>query len=40
MACPQVADGEDGLQIRTVVANILHKPQQAADKGAVHQLGA
>jgi hypothetical protein len=37
MAHPQVADGEDGLQIWRVAVNILSK--QAADKGLSSSLG-
>jgi len=33
MACPQVADGGDGLQIWTVATNMLNKQSQTADKG-------
>jgi hypothetical protein len=33
MARPQVAEGEDGLQIWRVAANILNKQSRAADKG-------
>jgi hypothetical protein len=33
MERPQVADGGDGLQIWRVVANILNKQSQTADKG-------
>jgi hypothetical protein len=33
MARPQVADGEDGLQIWRVAANILNKQSRTADKG-------
>jgi hypothetical protein len=33
MACPQVADGGDGLQIWKVAGNILNKQSRTADKG-------
>jgi hypothetical protein len=33
MACPQVMDGGDSLQIRRVAANILNKKSRATDKG-------
>jgi hypothetical protein len=33
MARLQVADGEDGLQIWRVAANILNKQSRTADKG-------
>jgi hypothetical protein len=33
MACPQVADGEDGLQIWRVAANISNKQSRTADMG-------
>jgi hypothetical protein len=33
MARPQVADGEDALQVCRVVANILNKQWRIADKG-------
>jgi hypothetical protein len=33
MVRPRVADGEDGLQIRRVAANILNKQSRIADKG-------
>jgi hypothetical protein len=33
MACPQVADGGDGLQVSRVAANILKKQSQTANKG-------
>jgi hypothetical protein len=32
MAHPQVADGEDGLEIRRVIANILSKQLWTADR--------
>jgi hypothetical protein len=32
MACPQVADGGDGLQIWRVAANILNKQSRIGDK--------
>jgi hypothetical protein len=40
MAHPQVADGEDGLQIWRVVANILNEQSRTADKGWLSSLGA
>jgi hypothetical protein len=33
MACPQVVDGGDGLQIWKVAVNILNKQSWRADKG-------
>jgi hypothetical protein len=33
MACPQVADGGNGLQIWRVAANILNKRLRTSDKG-------
>jgi hypothetical protein len=33
MACPQVGDGGDSLQILRVAANILNKQSQTAKKG-------
>jgi hypothetical protein len=39
MACPQVADGGAGLQIRRVAANILNKQSQTAGKGWSSSLG-
>jgi hypothetical protein len=33
MVRPRVVYGEDGLQIRTVAANILNKQSRTADKG-------
>jgi hypothetical protein len=39
MACPQVADGGDGLQILRVAANILNKQSGTADKGWFSSLG-
>jgi hypothetical protein len=39
MARPQVADGEDGLQIWRVVANILNKQSRTADKGCSPRFG-
>jgi hypothetical protein len=39
MACPQVADGGGGLQIRTVAANILNKQSRTADKGWTSSSG-
>jgi hypothetical protein len=38
MAYPQVADGEDGLQIWRITANIFNKQLQRADKGG-HPAG-
>jgi hypothetical protein len=40
MARPQVADGEDGLQIWRVAANILNKQSQTAIKEWSSSLGA
>jgi hypothetical protein len=39
MALPQVADGEDGLQIWTVAANILNKQLRTAERGQSSSLG-
>jgi hypothetical protein len=39
MARPQVADGEKGLQIWRVSANILNKQPRTADKGCSSSLG-
>jgi len=39
MACPQVVDGGDGLQIWRVAMNILNKQLQRADKGWSYKLG-
>jgi hypothetical protein len=39
MACPQVADGGDGLQIWRVAVNILNKQSPTADKGWSSSLG-
>jgi hypothetical protein len=39
MARSQVADGEEGLQIRRVAANILDKQSRTADKGWPSNLG-
>jgi hypothetical protein len=39
MARPQVADREDGLQICTVVANILNKQSRTVDRGWLSSLG-
>jgi hypothetical protein len=39
MACPQVADGGDGLQIWKVAANILNKQSWTADKGWSSSFG-
>jgi hypothetical protein len=39
MARPQVADGEDGLQIWRVVANVLNKQSRTADTGWSSSLG-
>jgi hypothetical protein len=33
MACPQVADGGDGLRMWSVAANILNKQSRTTDKG-------
>lgn len=33
MACPQLADGREGLQIRRVVANTLNNRSRTADRG-------
>jgi hypothetical protein len=38
MACPQVADGGDGLQVWRVAANILNKQSQKADNGRSSSL--
>jgi hypothetical protein len=38
-ARPQVADGGDGLQIRSVAANILNKQPRTANKGFSSSLG-
>jgi hypothetical protein len=39
MARPQIADGEDALQLCRVVANILNKQSRTADKGYLYSLG-
>jgi hypothetical protein len=39
MARPQVVDGEDGLQIWRVAANILNKQSRTADTGWSSSLG-
>jgi hypothetical protein len=39
MARLQVADGGDGLQIRSVAANILNKQSRTSDKGWSSSLG-
>jgi hypothetical protein len=39
MACPQVADGGDGLQICRVGANILNKQSWKANKAWASRLG-
>jgi hypothetical protein len=39
MVRPQVADGEDGLQVWRVAANILNKQSRTADKGSSSSLG-
>jgi hypothetical protein len=39
MACPQVADAGDALQVWRVAANILNKQSQTADKGWSSSLG-
>jgi hypothetical protein len=39
MACPQVADGGEGLQIWRVAADILNKQSRTADKGWPSSLG-
>jgi hypothetical protein len=39
MACPQVADGGDGLQIWRVAASILNKQSWTADKRWYSSLG-
>jgi hypothetical protein len=39
MACPQVADGGEGLQIWRVTANILNKEYWTTDKGWSSRLG-
>jgi hypothetical protein len=39
MACPQVADGGEGLQIWRVAANTLNKQSRTADKGWPSSLG-
>jgi hypothetical protein len=38
MACPQVADGGNGLQIWRIAANILNKQSQMADGGGPSAL--
>jgi hypothetical protein len=39
MACPQVADGKDTLQLWRVAANILNKQLQTHNKGWSSSLG-
>jgi hypothetical protein len=39
LARPQVADGEDGLQIFRVAVHILNKQSRTADKGWSSSLG-
>jgi hypothetical protein len=39
MARPQVADGDEGLQIWRVAANILNKQSRTADRGWPSSLG-
>jgi hypothetical protein len=39
MACPQVADGGNGLQIWRVATNILNKQSRTADKERFSRLG-
>jgi hypothetical protein len=39
MACPQVADGGDALQLWREAANILNKQSRTADKGWSSSLG-
>jgi hypothetical protein len=39
MACPQVADGGDDLQIWKVAANIFNKQLWTANKGLSSSLG-
>jgi hypothetical protein len=39
MACPQVVDGGQGLQVWRVAANILNKQSRTADKGWPSSLG-
>jgi hypothetical protein len=39
MLCPQVANGEDSIQIWRVDANILNKQSQTANKGWSYSLG-
>jgi hypothetical protein len=39
MVRPQVADGQNGLQIWRVAANILNKQSQTADRGWSSSLG-
>jgi hypothetical protein len=39
MTRPQVADGEDGLQIWRVAANVLNKQSRTADSGWPSSLG-
>jgi hypothetical protein len=39
MVCPQVVDGGDGLQIRSVAANILNNLSQTADRRWSSSLG-
>jgi hypothetical protein len=40
MACPQVADGGDSLQIWKAAVNILNKQSRRANKGWYCSLGA
>jgi hypothetical protein len=40
MACPQVAERGDGLQMWRVAANILNQQSQIADRGWSSSLGA
>jgi hypothetical protein len=39
VACPQVADGEDSLQILSIAVNIMNKQLRTADKGWSSNLG-
>jgi hypothetical protein len=39
MACPQVADGGDGLQIWRIAANILNNQSMTVDRGWSSRLG-
>jgi hypothetical protein len=39
MACPQIADGADGIKLCGVAANTLNKEPWTADKGLAFSLG-